>query len=1523
MADGVWIPVRASAKGFISDVVKAASGAGKRGADQLASEMETGGRQAGQRAGQATAAGLAAQRGAIERVSAQLAAARDAEADAAGAVRVAEERLAEIRQNAGSTASQVARAEEQLATAKNRQETASGQAARADADLDRIRAGSEATARAVIRAEDQLQTAKNNAAKAAGDVRVADLRLQEVRENSSSTASQIAAAEERVETARRRSEAATDQVKSREMLLTAARADAASSAERSASASDQAAGGAKRAGDAMSQADTDARGFGSSLADSAKKAGTAALAFAGIAGVGSIFKSGFDRLMDIERAEIMFKNIGMSAQETEAHMGRLTEQVTGTSVSLSDAAKYSAMFSQAGVEMGKPMDDAIHAFTNLSAAAQGTGIDVGRIMQQVAASGRIDAGVLNQLSDAGVNAAQYLSQTTGKSVAEVRKLASEGKISFEDLVGAINSGMGSYAQEMGETLPAKLGNLKTSLASFGASAIEPMIGPITTLVEMFTNGMKSLTPLVGQLDQYKGVLIGVGAAIGTFVLPALTLYLAAQAKAAALSVVGAIAKIAGAWRTMAGALRLSAIAQWAMNSALLANPITWIVVAVAALGVALWAFFTKTETGRQILEAAWNGIKNAISAVWNWISGTLWPGIKMVWDGIADGAVWLWQNAIVPAWNGIQTVIGVVWTIIKGYYSAWFAAFQMIGQVATWLWQNIIVPAFNGIRDAILIVTIPIQVGIALLIATFRLLAQVATWLWNNAIVPAFNGIKAAAQFMWSGVQTVFGWFQTGIRFLGQVVTWLWNNAAKPAFEGIKTAAEFMWSGVETVFGWFTAGLETVGDIALWLWNEVMVPAWNGIKGAIEAVWNFIRPILDKIGTAIQALGTIATQVGDAMRNAFSGVVNVLKAPIHMVGRLLASLPGSVMGVDIPGLSTLKSWGETMQSLRSGGVIAGRTRRGRLYGPGSGTDDALIGIDRVTGVPIVRVSAGEGIVTEQAMRNGGDEVVAALNAGTLPGLASGGVIAEPYGLPTGTNISYGSPGFPEWVTRLGLEHGVQPSTYPGHQESDRNEPGYAPNPQRLNRGIDWSGPVADMHKFAQYLLSIAPTSPGLEQIIWQNPSTGEKIGWAGREPDTSGAYFASDYSGHQDHVHIRASSAIGGPATPAVPDVVTEVPQYQSPDFGPDPGPDAASPDITGGSATTSPGATTSGSQARTWGEIAGMAVTEQLDDVADFFGIKDTWMYDPSKIGIEVSPGTDGQQPDEAPRSPDTATIDPSITPGSADDGTEELNRLNDIANTPIPRTQDDPTTVTPAAPGSVSMGEYQLGSDFYVREAVIAAAERGFDETGAAIGVATQLVEAGDPVKMWANRSDPESLQFPHDAVGSDHDSSGTFQQRNNGAWGTVAQRMNARGSASMFFNELAKKDWKTMDPGAAAQSVQRSAFPDRYGKQMPKALQLVRQAGVFDTGGILPDGGIAINTSGNDEYVLPPKLAKPIISPNAARIADIADPGNDTGRAGAGPLIENLTMQAVDVDDAVRKVFRETSRLAEADMLAGGRV
>jgi cell wall-associated NlpC family hydrolase len=106
--------------------------------------------------------------------------------------------------------------------------------------------------------------------------------------------------------------------------------------------------------------------------------------------------------------------------------------------------------------------------------------------------------------------------------------------------------------------------------------------------------------------------------------------------------------------------------------------------------------------------------------------------------------------------------------------------------------------------------------------------------------------------------------------------------------------------------------------------------------------------------------------------------------------------------------------------------------------------------------------------------------------------------------------------------------------------------------------------------------------------------------------------------------------------------------------------------------------------------------------------------------------------------------------------------------------------------------------------------AASKGLDGRAAAQGIATGIVESG-----LRNLS------------GGDRDSVGVFQQRPSQGWGTVAQCTDVTYAAGKFFDGLVKvPNYKTADFGLTCQAVQRSAFPDKYGKQQKPAEEMVKK-------------------------------------------------------------------------------------------------
>jgi hypothetical protein len=98
-----------------------------------------------------------------------------------------------------------------------------------------------------------------------------------------------------------------------------------------------------------------------------------------------------------------------------------------------------------------------------------------------------------------------------------------------------------------------------------------------------------------------------------------------------------------------------------------------------------------------------------------------------------------------------------------------------------------------------------------------------------------------------------------------------------------------------------------------------------------------------------------------------------------------------------------------------------------------------------------------------------------------------------------------------------------------------------------------------------------------------------------------------------------------------------------------------------------------------------------------------------------------------------------------------------------------------------------------------------------------------------MYANNAVPESLKYPHDRVGSDHDSIGLFQQRAS-IFKDIKCDMDAGCSASQFYTQMKKvQGWQNMAVGTLSQKVQRSAYPDRYAKQVGLATNVCKAGGL----------------------------------------------------------------------------------------------
>jgi hypothetical protein len=195
---------------------------------------------------------------------------------------------------------------------------------------------------------------------------------------------------------------------------------------------------------------------------------------------------------------------------------------------------------------------------------------------------------------------------------------------------------------------------------------------------------------------------------------------------------------------LAAALGIAAIAVWAMNSAMLANPIFWIIAGIAAAvaGVVI------------LIVTYWDEIKGATEAAWTWVVD------KVIWakDGILAAIDWLGQ---IPGWIRDWFTQAKDWAIAKaGELLTWLQGLP--GRISSALsgmlgaLRERATSSFQALRDA----------------AVQRALALV-TWV-RGLPGQLSRAIGSLTGLLYSKGQDVIRGLWNGIKSMG---SWIWGKA--------------------------------------------------------------------------------------------------------------------------------------------------------------------------------------------------------------------------------------------------------------------------------------------------------------------------------------------------------------------------------------------------------------------------------------------------------------------------------------------------------------------------------------------------------------------------------------------------------------------------------------------------------------------------------------------------------------------------------------------------------------------------
>lgn len=389
------------------------------------------------------------------------------------------------------------------------------------------------------------------------------------------------------------------------------------------------------------------------ISDTGKAIGKAVLVgtTAAIAAVGAMTASFIDSTGTISDNS---KKVGMSAEEYQ--QWSYAAKLSGV-----EQEKLTALM----VKQQKSFSDATEGSKTASDAYRRLGIDI-KGLSSGQAFNKVMAALASTTNETERNA--LANDIFGKSYADLAPLLEEGADGMDNLKQeAIDLGgvMSNDTVAAGEELGDNIDRLKTGFQGVVNTLIESLMPTISSLIDWILANKDTIGSI------FKGVFDVLASAIqfvsdnANWLLPILAALLGGII---AFQVVTTISSIIGILTTALGA---STVATIGFNAALLANPITWIVLAVVALIAIIVALAMNFDKVKETAMNLWNGIKSVFGSIGNYI-GSVANGIANSFWSVVDKVRNAFENVKNAIMNPVETAKNVVAGIvekIKGFFN--------------------------------------------------------------------------------------------------------------------------------------------------------------------------------------------------------------------------------------------------------------------------------------------------------------------------------------------------------------------------------------------------------------------------------------------------------------------------------------------------------------------------------------------------------------------------------------------------------------------------------------------------------------------------------------------------------------------------------------------------------------------------------------------------------------------------------------------------------------------------------------
>lgn len=394
-----------------------------------------------------------------------------------------------------------------------------------------------------------------------------------------------------------------------------------------------------------------------------------------------------------------FNEINGTAIETDTIVKQIYASAQNARGSFGDMAAVVAKFGNNARDAFASQDEVI-AFANLiqkqmTIAGASTQEASNAMLQlsQALGSGVLRGDELNSIFEQAPNLIQSIADYLDVPIGKIREMAQDGQLTADTVKAAIFSSADDINAKF-EAMPMTWGQVWTSFQNSALMAFQPVLDKVNELAnnDQFQGFVENAIGLLAQLAVYVLDFFNTLASIGAFisdnwsiiapivygVIAALIAYATISGIVAAVNGVMALSASvhAAAEAMQAGATFTATAAQYGLNAALMACPLTWIILLIIAVIAAIFAVCNAIAKMTGVANSGFGVITGGINVVIQFFKNlglsvaNIALGIGNAIAALASNMMTAFHNAICSVQSWFYNLLSTALSVIEGICAA-------------------------------------------------------------------------------------------------------------------------------------------------------------------------------------------------------------------------------------------------------------------------------------------------------------------------------------------------------------------------------------------------------------------------------------------------------------------------------------------------------------------------------------------------------------------------------------------------------------------------------------------------------------------------------------------------------------------------------------------------------------------------------------------------------------------------------------------------------------------------------------